>query len=175
MKGKTIAAVVVVVLVVASVGGIVYANESGLLGSSGKMNIGVADAPAVSSVSGVYISFNKISLHSNASGWVNYSVNSQVMNILNVNVSNPNFIANLSLKTGTYTTIRLYLNNVSVVVLGKSVNFTLKAPFAFINHPFKVNATGQLNLVIDFNLNSDLNLNSNVFTPYVGFTVSSKS
>jgi len=65
--------------------------------------------------------------------------------------------------------IRLFVNKVTVEVLGANVTFTLASKFAFINHPFTVNAHSTTGIVIDFNLNQDLNLNSKIFTPNVGF------
>jgi hypothetical protein len=67
--------------------------------------------------------------------------------------------------------IRLYITNVTVVIAGISVNFTLQAPFAFVNHPFTVSSNQTTNVVIDFHLSQDLNLSSKVFTPSVGYTV----
>lgn len=169
MKSKIVAGIVVIVIVIAVVGGFLYADSSSLFAKKGSMQVGVADIPAVQTgVSGVFMTFNKISLHNNVSGWVNYSISEITVNILNVSMTNPSIIGNLSLKAGTYTSMRLYLNNVSVVFLGISINFTIAAHFAIVNHPFVVKSSGTLNVVVDFNLTSSLNMNAKMFTPYVG-------
>ena len=140
--------------------------------SSGHMAISVADAP-VSGVTGVFITFTSASIHSNASGWVNYTVSTHTINIFNLTTTNASLLTNITLHAATYTMIRLYIKNVTVDLLGAKVNFTLNAPFVFINHPFKVTAHSNQEVMIDFNLNQDLNVNSDVFTPYVGFSVQS--
>lgn len=140
--------------------------------NSGHMAISVADAP-VPGVSGVFITFTNVSIHSNTSGWVNYSVSSHTINILNLTTTNASLLTNVTLHAATYTMIRLYIKNVTVDLLGAKVNFTLNAPFVFINHPFRVTAHSNQEIMIDFNLNQDLNINSDVFTPNVGFTVQS--
>ena len=78
-------------------------------------------------------------------------------------------LTNITLHSGTYTTIRLFINNVTVQVLGLNVTFKLASKFAFINRPFTVSAHSTTGIIIDFNLNQDLNLNSKIFTPSVGF------
>lgn len=176
MKSKVVAGIVIAVIVIAVVGGFLYTDSGALFGKSGTMKVGVADTPAVPvGVTGVFMTFDKISVHSNTSGWVNYSISKVTVNILNVTVKNPSFIGNLSLKAGRYTQIRLYLTNVSVVLFGVNTTFTLKTGFAIVNHPFVINSTGTLNMVVDFELYSSLNVTSHVFTPVVGSVTTSSS
>lgn len=168
MKTKVIAAIAVVVIIAAGAyfGYGFYMNSQ----NSGHMSISVADA-GIAGVSGVFITFDKVALHSNSSGWVNYSLATHTVNILNLTATNASLLTNISLHAATYTMIRLYITNVTVDILGLSENFTLNAPFAFINHPFRVSAHSTQDILIDFNLNQDLNINSKIFTPSVGFTV----
>lgn len=176
MKSNVVAGIVIAVIVIAVIGGFLYTDSGVLFAKKGTMRVGVADSPAVpTGVTGVFMTFDKISVHSNVSGWMNYNISKITVNILNVSVSNPSFIGNLSLKAGTYTQIRLYLTNVSVVFLGVSINFTMTTNFAFVNHPFTINSTGTLSLVVDFDLHSSLNVNSHIFTPYVGSVTTSSS
>lgn len=170
MKGKYIAAIVAVIIIAAGLTGLVYYQASQAAANDGHVAMKVADAPNLG-VSGVFITFSKVSLHSNVSGWTNYSVKSTTIDILGLTTTNASLLTNITLKAGTYTMIRLYITNVSVDLLRVSINFTLNAPFAFINHPFKVAAHGDVNMVIDFNLTQDLNINSKVFTPNVGVVV----
>ena len=168
MKAKGIA-IIVVILIIAAGGYFGYSYYEGSQ-NSGHMAISVADAP-ISGVSGVYITFSAVSLHSNTSGWVNYSVATHTIDILNLTATNASLLTNITLHAATYTMIRLYITNVTVDVLGVKVNFSLNAPFAFINHPFRISAHSTQDILIDFNLNQDLNLNAKIFTPNVGFTV----
>lgn len=170
MKGKYIAAIVAVVVIAGGLAGLVYYQSSQAAANDGHVAMKVADAPNLGA-SAVFMTFSSVSLHSNVSGWTNYSVKSTTINILDVTNANASLLSNITLKAGTYTMIRLYITNVSVDILGVTVNFTLHSPFAFANHPFKVSAKGNLNVIVDFNLSSDLNLNAKVFTPNVGVVV----
>jgi hypothetical protein len=172
MNKKYIAGIVAIVIIAGIVGGYAYYNNMQATKNTGTMNVGVADAPLLNtSVTGVFMTFDKVSLHSNTTGWSNYSVTPQTVNIMNVSASNPFTLSNLTLSSGRYTTIRLYITNVSAVILGVNVSFTLKAPFAFVTHTFTVAAHSTLNVVMDFHLNSDLNTNAQIFTPNVGVVV----
>ena len=166
MTSKVVISIVVIVILAAGVGGFLYYRNAA---SDGNMALSVADAPAPSGVTGVYISFSAVELHSNTSGWTNYTVPSTTINILGLTTTNASLLTNITLHSGTYTTIRLFINNVTVKVLGSNVTFTLASKFAFINHPFTVSAHSTTGIIIDFNLNQDLNLNSKIFTPSVGF------
>ena len=171
MEGKYIAAIVAVIMIAAGLTGLVYYQASQAAATDGHVAMKVADAPN-SSVSGVFITFSDVSLHNNASGWTNYSVKSTTVNILGLTATNASLLTNITLSAGTYTMIRLFITNVTVDMLGVNISFSLHAPFAFINHPFKVSAHGNLNVVIEFNLSQDLSLTSKVFTPNVGIVVS---
>ncbi|MGP6240254.1 DUF4382 domain-containing protein [Cuniculiplasma sp. SKW4] len=169
MKTKILIPVVAVVVILAGLGGyLYYAGEE----SSGNMAIMVADAPAMSGVTGVYITFSSVALHSNSSGWVNYSVPTTTINILGLTISNASLLSNITLHSGKYTMIRLYIKSVTVTVLGMNVSFTLASKFAFINHPFNISPHSTTKIVIDFNLSENLNLNSKIFTPNVGYVIS---
>lgn len=168
MTSKAVIGIVIVVILAAGIGGFLYYRNTA---QDGHMAVSVADAPVLSGVTGVYISFNAVELHSNTSGWTNYTVPSTTINILGLTATNASLLTNITLHSGTYTTIRLFINSVTVEVLGVNVTFTLASKFAFINHPFTVSAHSTTGIVIDFNLNKDLNLNSKIFTPSVGFVV----
>ncbi len=170
MKAISIAAIVVIIIVAA--GGYFGYSYYKSSQDTGNMAISIADAP-ISGVSGVYITFSAVSLHSNSSGWVNYTVSTHTIDILNLTATNASLLTNITLHAATYTMIRLYITNVTVDILGVNFNFSLNAPFAFINHPFKISAHSSQDVLIDFNLNQDLNLNAKIFTPNVGFTVQS--
>jgi len=169
MKRAYLSVIVAVVIIAASVGGFEYYQNTQ---NTGHMSISVADAPIASGVAAVYIEFKAVSLHSNTSGWQNYSAN-ETLNIWGLTISNASLLANISLHPGTYTMIRLYITSVIVNILGVNFTFTLNAPFAFINHPFTISAHSTTAVTVEFDLNADLNLQSKVFTPNVGFTVTS--
>ena len=166
MKSKAIIGIVAVVIIAAGVGGYLYYNNTS---TTGHMAVSVADAPVMSGVGAVYISFSAVELHSNTSGWTNYSVPSTTINILGLTTTNASLLTNITLHSGTYTTIRLFINSITVEILGANISFTMASKFAFINHPFTVSAHSTTGIIIDFNLNQDLNLNSKIFTPSVGF------
>ncbi|MHB1470047.1 MAG: DUF4382 domain-containing protein [Thermoplasmataceae archaeon] len=166
MKSKAIIGIVAVVIIAAGVGGYLYYNNTS---TTGHMAVSVADAPVMSGVGAVYISFSAVELHSNTSGWTNYSVPSTTINILGLTTTNASLLTNITLHSGTYTTIRLFINSITVEILGANISFTMASKFAFINHPFTVSAHSTTGIIIDFNLNQDLNLNSRMFTPSVGF------
>ena len=168
MKSKILIPIVVVIVILAGLGGYLYYTGTE---TDGHMAVMVADAPAMSGVNGVYISFSSVELHSNTSGWVNYSVPSTTINILGLTISNASLLTNVTLHSGKYTMIRLFINNVTVNVLGVNITFTLASKFAFINHPFDISSHSTTKVIIDFNLNQNLNLNSRIFTPSVGFVV----
>jgi len=166
MKRSYVIMAVVLILIVAGVGGYSYYEYS----DTGRMAISVADLP-ISNVSAVYITFTSVALHSNTSGWQNFTIDKTV-NIYDLTTSNASLLTNISIHAGKYTMIRLYISNVSVKILGTNVTFKLSAPFAFINHPFTVSAHSTTGIIIEFELHSDLNLQSKIFTPYVGYVVS---
>ena len=173
MKSAQIA-VAAIIIIAGALGGYYYFNDVYAKNTqeTGNMAISVADAPILSTVAAVNITFSNVALHSNSTGWTNYTVSKQNVDILGLTTTNASLLSNISLKTGTYTMIRLYITNVTVVIAGISYNFSLKAPFAFVNHPFIVSNNQTTKIVIDFNLSQDLNLNAKVFTPSVGFTQS---
>ena len=168
MKNKILIPIVVIIVIAAGIGGFLYYSGTE---SNGHMAISVADAPAVSGVGAVYITFTSVELHSNASGWVNYSVPTTTINILGLTISNASLLTNITLHPGKYTMIRLFIKSVTVNVLGVNVSFTLASKFAFINHHFNVSLHSTTKVIIDFNLNQNLNLNSKIFTPDVGVVV----
>lgn len=168
MKKAYVGIILAVVIIAGGYFGYSYYNSAS---NSGNMAIAVADAPVSGNVSAVYITFSPVALHSNSSGWQNYSLTTQTVNILGLTATNASLLSNISLHAGTYTMIRLYITKVTVEILGANISFSLQAPFAFINHPFTVSAHSTTEIVIDFNLNQDLNLNAKIFTPSVGFTM----
>ena len=84
---KTIGAVIIVLIILIAGGayfGYTYYENSH---NTGHMAISVADAP-MPGVSGVYITFSAVGIHSNTSGWVNYSVSTHTVDILNLTATN---------------------------------------------------------------------------------------
>lgn len=165
-------AIAAAVIIIGALGGYYYFNGMNLTSTqnTGSVAISVADAPVQSSVTAVNITFSSVALHSNTTGWQNYSVSKTTVDILGLTTTNASLLSTIKLHTGTYNMIRLYITNVTVEVSNVNENFTLNAPFAFINHPFNVSNNKSTSVVIDFHLNQDLNLNAKVFTPDVGYT-----
>ncbi len=162
-KSYALVAIVFAIIIIA-LGGYNYYEFT----NTGNMSISVSDLPD-SNVTAVYITFTSVALHSNTSGWQNFTVGKTV-NIYDLTTSNASLLVNISLHAGKYTMIRLYISNVVITISGKNYSFDRSAPFAFINHPFAVSAHSTTSLTIEFDLRSDLNLQSKIFTPYVGFT-----
>lgn len=165
--GTKMAVLVVVVLAIVPISLAYLSNTP----NGGSLKVYVADKP-VASVSAVYITFTEVALHNNVSGWTNYSVGTSTINILGLTTTNASLLKSIALQPATYTMIRLYIQNVTVVLNGVPTAFRLSAPFAFINHPFNVQAFSTTSINIDFHLTQCLNEHSLVFTPHVGYTVS---
>ncbi|MCL5804186.1 MAG: DUF4382 domain-containing protein [Candidatus Thermoplasmatota archaeon] len=130
----------------------------------------VADSPNTLA-SAVYISFSSVELHGNKTGWTNYTVGNKTVDILGLTLSNASLLSKVTLTAQTYTMFRIFIKNVTVVIAGVSVNFTLASSFAFLNHPFTISAGKPATVVFEFNLTQDLNVMSSVFTPNVGIEV----
>ncbi len=168
MKNNILIPIVVIIVIAAGLGGFLYYSSTE---PNSHVAISVADTPVLSGVGGVYITFSSVELHSNSSGWVNYSVPATTINILGLTISNASLLTNITLHSGKYTMIRLFIKSVTVNILGLNVSFNLASRFAFINHPFNVSPNSTTRVIIDFNLNQNLNLNSKIFTPNVGVVV----
>ena len=169
MKTSAKIAVIAVVIIAVAAGAFVSLNY--LNKGTGTLNVYVQDAPTAN-VSAVYITFSAVSVHGNQTNWTNYSVGKTTVNILNLTTTNASLLKSVTLQAQKYTMIRLYISSVNVTVNGSNVSFALKAPFAFINHPFTVSKNSATQLNIDFNLNQDLNMQSQIFTPNIGMVVS---
>ena len=166
MKAK--AAIIAVIVAVIIIGSLGYYF---LVPGNSTAKIEVADQP-VGNVSAVFITFTNISLHGNTSGWKNYTLPSKTVNILGVTTTNASLIGTITLSPQKYTMMRIYIQNVTVVVAGIHVNLRLASSFGFINHPFNISAHSSSDIIIEFNLQSDINLSSEIFTPSIGIFVS---
>lgn len=168
-KSAKAAIAVIIAGVIIAAGAFVYLN--GFQQQKGTMKVYVQDAP-IGNATAVYVTFSAVAVHGNSTGWSNFTTGKTTVNILNLDTTNASLLKSVSLTAQKYTMIRLYIDSVNVTVLGQNVSLNLKAPFAFINHPFNVSAHSTTNVHIDFNLNNDINLQSRVFTPNIGVTVS---
>ncbi len=146
------------------------AGKSGSI-VNGTANFFTYDKPSLN-VSAVYLNFSEISLHGVQTGWNNYSVTNQTINIFNRSAANASLLNSLSLAPQQYTMIRLYVQNVTATVNGVNETFKIASPYAFINQPFNITSKGTVNVMIQFNLTADLNVNGRMFTPLIGTTVS---
>ena len=160
--------IVVAAVIVIGVGG--YSAYS--MFNHGTLNISAADIPINSNVTGVYITFTAFSLHSNSSGWTNYTISSKTVNIFGVTLNNSSFLGSLSIPAGKYTMIKVQVSAVSVDLTGTNESFTLASHYAFLNHPFTISGHSTTHLTLEFNLSQDLNLNSKIFTSYIGVVIS---
>ena len=168
MKRTSIVAIVVVVILVGVAGTYYELGMNGSTGNTGNLSMSVADTP-VANVSAVYLTFSQVQLHSaNNSSWETFNIATQTINVYNVSVTNPAFLNSISLNAGKYTEIRLYIQNVSVVVDHVSKKFTMVSNYAIVNHPFNISAHGTTKMTIDFSISQSLNMESLIFTPYVG-------
>lgn len=136
---------------------------------NGTLNFYTYDKPS-ENVSAVYLTFSNVSLHGVQTGWENYSIPNETINILNLSQSNASLLQSLSLSPQEYTMVRLYIQQVNVTLNGVNETFRLAAPFALINHPFNVSSNGTTELYIQFNLAHDINTHALIFTPNVGTT-----
>lgn len=168
MKGKMAILLAVVIILVAA-GALSYYYFSY---NKGSVRLSAADAPIMGGISGVFITFSDVEFHSNASGWLNYSITPVTVNILNVSINSPAYFANISLPIGKYTMIRIMIQSVTVNMFGTNYTFKMASHWGFLNHPFNVNSSSTTNIVLEFNLNSCLNMEAKVFTPYIGVIIS---
>ncbi|MGC8645283.1 MAG: DUF4382 domain-containing protein [Thermoplasmata archaeon] len=164
-KSAVIAIAVVIVAVAAGVAIYEY------YGTMGTLRVAVADAP-VGNVSAVYITFSSIALHGNSSGWTNYSLSSRTVDIYDLTVSNATILGNLTVHSGKYTMIRVYITNVVVTIGGVNETFRLASKAGFLNHPFTIAPHTTVGFTLEFDLHQCLNLNAMIFTPYLGVVVS---
>lgn len=166
-KAMKIAALIIAVIAVAS-GTLIYMDYF----QGGTVKIYVHDTP-VANATAVYITFTDVSLHGNASGWVNYSVGTQTVNILGLTATNASLLKSITLSAQHYTMMKLYIKKVSVLMAsGSNVTFTMASSYAFINHPFTVQPHSTTDINIDFHLAQSLNMNAEMFTPSIGYTFS---
>lgn len=138
--------------------------------NTGTLKLYVHDAPT-EDASAVYITFSSVSIHSNSTGWTNYTVSSQTMNILGISAANATLLKSVSLAEGQYTMIRIYISQVSVMINGVNTTFRLSSPFAFVNGVFTVNKLETTSISVDFILDQSLNDHSRMFTPHIGYTL----
>lgn len=138
----------------------------------GIVRLSAADAPMFGGIAGVYITFSDVEFHSNATGWLNYSITPVTVNILNVTVNSPAYFANITLPVGKYTMIRIMIQSVTVDIFGMNYTFKMASHWGFLNHPFNVNTSSTTNIILEFNLNSCLNMEAKTFTPYIGVIIS---
>lgn len=165
MNSKILGIIVAVIVIAAGV--LIYYE---FFDNGGSVNVKVADAPV--GASAVYITFKDVYVHSNSSGWQNFTVASKTIDILNLTTTNASLFGSISLKAGTYTMIKLAIVNVTVVMGGQHVNFTSANGYVDIVTPFTVSAHSTTNLIIEFNLTQDLNLMAKTFTPTASMTSS---
>ena len=164
---KSVIIAIVAVIIIAGAGIAVFEYY----GNMGTLSISVADLPA-SNVSAVYISFSSISIHSNSSGWTNYSLPTRVVNIYGLTLNNSSFLGNITTPSGKYTMIRVYVTSVNVVVVGFNETFKLASRAAFLNHPFSIAPHSTTGFTMEFDLHQCLNLSAKIFTPYIGIVTS---
>ena len=160
MKKAKIIAIGIAVVVLIGVASVVY---YAYLENPSTLDIKVMDAP-ITGVSAVNITFNEVQIHGTSSGWTTYSLASKTIDILGLTTSNASLFATLSLSAQRYTQIRMHLESVTVVILGKSYNFTLVSNWADIIGTFNISAHSTTTLTIAFNLNQELNVASSTFT-----------
>lgn len=168
------AAIMAIAVVLIIIGGLFVFNS--YVSNSNKtatVDMEVADLP-VMNASAVYITFSAFALHgNNNTGWKNYSLphGNETVNILGLTASNASLLTSVKLTAQTYTMFRLYITNVTVVIAGVAINFTLASSFGFLNHPVTLTAGSTSTIVFEFNLTQDLNLSSHIFTPNLGIEV----
>ena len=100
MNSKILGIIVAVIVIAAGV--LIYYE---FFDNGGSVNVKVADAPV--GASAVYITFKDVYVHSNSSGWQNFTVASKTIDILNLTTTNASLFGSISLKAGTYTMIKL--------------------------------------------------------------------
>lgn len=167
------AAIIAIAVVLIIIGGFfVYNSYVSSSKNTATVDMEVADSPIITA-SAVYITFSAVAVHgNNNSGWENYTFkHAETVNILGLTVSNASLLSSVKLTAQTYTMFRLYITNVTVVIAGVAINFTLASTFGFLNHPVTIAAGSTSTIVFEFNLTQDLNLSSHIFTPNLGIEV----
>ncbi len=164
----TISIIALIVVVLILVPSYIYISNY----NDGVIKFSAADSPITEGISGVYITFSQIEMHSNNSGWLDFSIPQTTINIFNFTINNPAFIASLNIPSGRYTMMRVYIKSVSVDLMGNNITLNLSSHWGFVNHPLVILAHSTSNVVLEFNLNECININSKIFTPYIGVFIS---
>ncbi len=96
--------------------------------TNGRVVMTVTDAAAnMGAISSIVVVINKVSLHSDAQGWVDVSTATQTYDLLELKRSETNaLLADLSLAPARYDQIRLYVS--SVTITDTSGNYDAKMP-----------------------------------------------
>ncbi len=168
MKKSKLITIIVVVVALIGLGSFAYYE---FFDQGGNVSLKVMDAP-ISGVSAVYLTFSHVAIHGTKTGWSNYTLASKTVNILHLTTSNASLLGSIKLTAQRYTQIRLYVQNVSIVMSGVSQNMTMSGGhWADIIGTFNVSAHSTTTVIIAFNLNQELNMVSMTFTPVVGTTM----
>lgn len=167
MRKSKLITIIVVVVALIGLGSFAYYE---FFDQGGNVSLKVMDAP-ISGVSAVYLTFSQVAIHGTKTGWSNYTLASKTVNIFDLTTSNASLLGSIKLTAQRYTEIRLYVENVSVVMSGVSHNMTMASNWADIIGTFSVSAHSTTTVTIAFNLNQELNVGTMVFTPVVGTTM----
>ncbi|MHB8397189.1 MAG: DUF4382 domain-containing protein [Thermoplasmataceae archaeon] len=167
MKKSKLITIIVVVVALIGLGSFAYYE---FFDQGGNVSLKVMDAP-MSGVSAVYLTFSQVAIHGTKTGWSNYTLASKTVNILDLTTSNASLLGSIKLTAQRYTQIRLYVQNVSVVMSGVSHSMKMMSNWADIIGTFNVSAHSTTTVIIAFNLNQELNMVSMTFTPVVGTTM----
>ncbi|HHT9145881.1 MAG TPA: DUF4382 domain-containing protein [Candidatus Wunengus sp. YC61] len=178
MTNKTIGIIVAVLAIVALGAGTMYLFnwqmplQSYNPKTQGKVVFGVTDvAEDMSGVSSVFVTVNKVEIHSATKGWVTASNETKQYDLLALKQSGAvSLLANANVDVGTYDQMRLMISKVTVVKNGVSQDAKLPSGELKIISDIVVNADKTLTVVFDFMADKSLHITGNgkfIFTPVI--------
>jgi len=178
MTSKIIGIIVAVLVIVALGAGAMYlfnrqmSSQSYNPETQGKVVFGVTDvAEDMSGVSSVFVTVNKVEIHSATEGWVTASNETKQYDLLVLKQSGAvSLLANANVNVGTYDQMRLMISKVTVVKNGVSQDAKLPSGELKIISDIVVNADKTLTVVFDFMADKSLHVTGNgkfIFAPVV--------
>jgi len=178
MTNKNVGIIVVILVIIALGVGAMYLFNRQMPSQSynpktqGKVILGVTDATAdMSGVSSVFVTVNKVEIHSAINGWATISNETKQYDLLALKQSGAvSLLANANVNVGTYDQIKIMVSKVVVVKNGVSQEAKLPSGELKIIGNIVVNADKTSSMVLDFIADKSLHTTGNgkfIFAPVI--------
>ena len=140
--------------------------------TQGKVVFGITDhAEDINGVSSIFITVNKIEIHSEANGWATVSNETKQYDLLALKQSGAvSLLANANINVGTYDQVRLMVDKIVVVKNGVEEEAKLPSGELKMMQNIVVNADKTVTVVFDFIADKSLHITGNgkfIFTPVI--------